>query len=46
MGQPWLKDRLPDPVKERGSHDPTGMALTEIPNKGEKEQKVETIWSS
>jgi hypothetical protein len=34
--------RVPDARKARGSQDPTGMTLPEIPNKGEG-QPVETI---
>jgi hypothetical protein len=34
--------KVPDAKKARGSQDPTGMALAEIPNKGER-QPVETI---
>jgi hypothetical protein len=33
---------VPDVRKERGSQDPTGMALAEIPNIGER-YPVETI---
>jgi hypothetical protein len=36
--------KVPDAREARGSQDPTGMTLAEIPNKGEREP-VETISS-
>ena len=41
-GEPGSNQKVPDARKARGSQDPTGMTLAEIPNKGEREP-VETI---
>jgi hypothetical protein len=42
-GELWgSHQKVPDARKARGSQDPTGMTLVEIPNKGEREP-VETI---
>ena len=38
----YSHQKVPGARKARGSHEPTGMALAEIPNKGEGEH-VETI---
>ena len=43
IGNRGNQQKVPDVKKARGSQDPMGITLAEIPNKGEREP-VETLW--